>query len=108
MKIIDLLTKYKGLNILKPYYSVFSLLTPPLDKDGTAIKEWLFRAKKIRYGSEFFRDFTDEDLRAIIDELQDLSHKSEYNSTQNEDEKALSRAFRRSIRKIQKSGSNFL
>ncbi|GGH73499.1 MAG: hypothetical protein EP346_01690 [Bacteroidetes bacterium] len=108
MKVSVLLTKYKGPDVLKPYYSLKGLILPSLDSKGSVVKEWLYRQKKIKEGSAFFADFNDEDLKAFLEDLQNLSHKFEYRSSHTSEEKAVLRAFRRSIKKIQKSGSNFL
>lgn len=104
-----ILEDHYGSLVLSPYKSMLkAAITPPLDAKGTIVKEWLYRKNKLRSGSEFFSVFSDDELTILLNKFQDLAHKKEHNHSMIDSDQWLHRAFKRSISKLVKLGSNLI
>lgn len=109
MNAYAIVLKYKDEKILFTYTSYYkNLFSKPLDHNGSAMREWLFRKGNLNSGSEFFKDFNNDDLRSFIEQLQTLVQDYKFNSSHTEEDKILLRAFRRTVKKIQNSGTSLL
>lgn len=94
---------------IKPYYSYFyRLLMPSLDAKGTAVKEYLFRKKRHREPSTYFKNFSDADLNLVLQELQGLALKVTYGEILTLEESAIHAAFRRTVRKLRRMGHSIV
>lgn len=106
---LKILEDHYGPSVLSSYRGIIkAAFTPPLDAKGTIVKEWLYRKHKLKSGSEFFSVFSDDELVILLSKLQDLAHKKEHNHSLVDSDQMLHRAFRRSISKLSKLGSNLI
>ncbi len=109
MEIRDLLAKYHGEQILRPYERQFySILKPSLDSQGSAVKEYLYRNGKLNKGSDFFSAMSDEDFETLLKRLQAIASNKTDQSGRIQEDRVLRRAFKRSISKLEKMGAHLI
>lgn len=109
MYTITITKKYHGPQVFRRFGGPLSeLFRKPLDYHGSVVKEWLFRKGRIKNGTEFFGNYSDEELEILIREMQNLAHKVTYKDTLVADEQLILQAFRRSIRKLSRMNSDLL